>query len=125
MECSVAVGVIASITSHISQLDIISQRLVHLLTIGTCTIAAVVIFETTGDGESTTAEEDVFNVRVDKSGLGNSRWNETDISAGTTARARRVPQSCFDYSAMFAIRAAVSWGKEVSKKRSIRPTRME
>jgi hypothetical protein len=70
MERSFALGVVASSTSHISQLDVMWRWLVDSLTIGTFTIAAVVISEATGDGEIVAAEENVFDVRASRDGPG-------------------------------------------------------
>jgi hypothetical protein len=111
MERSFAVGVVTSITSHISQLDIMWRRLVDPLTIGTFTIAAVVISETTGDGECMTAEVDFFNLRANQGGPENSRGDKADVTAGSTARTRRVLQGRFDKSTMFAVEKAVPWGE--------------
>ena len=72
MERSFAVGVVTSITNHISQLDIMWRWLVDPLTIGTFTIAAVVISEATGDGECMTAGKDIFSLRANQGGPENS-----------------------------------------------------
>lgn len=95
------------------------------LTIGTFTIAAVVIFETAGNGVIITAEENIFNVRAGGDSLEDSRRNKTDIRVRTVSRARRVPQNYFDQSTMFATGTASSWGEEVPGKWSIHPTCIE
>ena len=94
------------------------------LTIGTFTIAAVVISETTGDGECMPAGKDVFNLRANQGGPENSRGDKADVTAGTTARTRRVLQSRFDQCTMFAVEKTVSWGG-VLGKRLTHPTREE
>ena len=111
MERSFAVGVVTSITSHISQLDIMWRWLVDPLTICTFTIAAVVISEATGDGECMTAGKDVFSLRANEGGRENSRRDKADVTAGTTARARWVLQGRFDQSTMFAVEKTVPWGE--------------
>lgn len=68
-----------------------TQQFANPLTVGTCTITTIVIAETGGDGESVTINGGLFNRRTSGGSLKSSRWNKTDICAGTAARALRVP----------------------------------
>lgn len=65
MECISTVRAIALITSRINQLKM-HQWLEDPLTAGTCTIAAIVIFETGGDGESVSRGENSFNSHINR-----------------------------------------------------------
>ena len=61
------------------------------LTVGTRTVATPVVAETGGDRESMATEGNHFNRRAERGVLENSRWNKTDIGAGTAAGTRWVP----------------------------------
>ena len=56
-----------------------------------------------------TAERGIFNHHAKRGGLRDSRGNEGKISAGATARARRVFQRRFNGGAIISIETALSY----------------
>ena len=87
MESGLALGAIAFITKRYQSTKQDTLRLANPLTYGAFTIAPITIAETGGDGESMTRKKNLFKAHIDGGGPYNSRWNETEIGAGTTARA--------------------------------------
>ena len=74
----------------------------------TLTIAPISVFEGGGDGESMAIAEVFFDLLTNSGGPENLRWDEGDIGTGTTPRACRVLQGCFDRGTMVTVETAVS-----------------
>ena len=90
------------------------------LTIGTFTIAAVVVTETCGNRERVATEGNLFSVpHVDRSRPENSRRDKAEISTGTTSRARWVLQGRFKQSTMLAVETTFSYRKRDIRRHSI------